>query len=118
MDEWPYERGKTVVFNCQFLNYPSLHHSLHNHNHIHDRKPEELDALANELLSEFAAHKKQKRPSPPASGQPTVLASSEPISLSPLSTSSSSSNSSDASTSPASSSDDEANDTDAHNSQR
>lgn len=81
-----------------------------------DRKPEELDALANELLSEFVLQKKQDNSSVPTQASGTAgqqatapSSSSNPISLSPLSTSSSSNNSSEASTSPASSSDDENN---------
>lgn len=81
-----------------------------------DRKPEELDAVANELLSEFVL-KKQDNPSlgsssnssgqSKQSGQPPII-TNNPISLSPLSTSSSSNNSS-TSTSSASSSDEENN---------
>lgn len=80
-----------------------------------DRKPEELDALANELLSEFVLQKKQDNSvaTPSSAGtagqQAVPPSSSNPISLSPLSTSSSSNNSSEASASPASSSDDENN---------
>ena len=72
-----------------------------------DRKPEELDAVANELLSEFIL-KKNELPaliaSENAPGSSSGLnAIQAPISLSPLSTSSSSSSSEDSNTSRSSS---------------
>lgn len=54
-----------------------------------DRKPEELDAVANELLSEFVHQKKNTESS--SQNQPTAVP--QPISLSPLSSSSSGSDS-------------------------
>ena len=76
-----------------------------------DRKPEELDAVANELLSEFAIKKIDLNSGGPVSSSSnsnnnsnSVLA---PVSLSPLSSSSSSPHSSRSSTSSASSSDSE-----------